>query len=331
MSLDYRSAGVDKEAGYRTVRRIREYAAATHNRRVLGQIGAFGACYDISGYREPVLVSGTDGVGTKLKVAFALKRYDTIGIDAVAMCVNDILCHGARPQFFLDYLSCGELEPEVAADIVKGVAEGCRRSGAALIGGETAEMPGFYAPGEYDIAGFAVGVVERSRLIDGGEVRAGDVLVGLPSSGFHSNGYSLLRKALPDFSRLYRGRTIGQWLLTATKIYVQPVLSVLEDHPVHGMAHITGGGLPENLPRAFGPGLGAVVETDALPELPLLELLAGRIETRECFSTFNMGVGFVLIVPPQAVAAVVETLRARGEDAFTMGHIEAGDGLVRFR
>lgn len=332
MSLDYKSAGVDKEAGYRTVRRIREYAAATHNARVLGQIGAFGACYDLSGYREPVLVSGTDGVGTKLKVAFALERYDTIGIDAVAMCVNDILCHGARPQFFLDYLSCGELKPEVAADIVKGIAEGCRQSGAALIGGETAEMPGFYAPGEYDIAGFAVGVVEKSGLIDGSAARAGDILIGLPSSGFHSNGYSLLRKALPDFSRLYRGRSIGDWLLTATKIYVQPVLSVLERYPVHGMAHITGGGLPENLPRAFGPEFGAVVETDALPELPLIELLAGQIETSECFSTFNMGVGFVLIVPPEVADDVVKTLHAQGENGFRMGQLEkAGKEPVLFR
>ena len=329
MSLDYKSAGVDKEAGYLTVRRIREYAAATHNPRVLGGIGAFGACYDLSGYREPVLVSGADGVGTKLKIAFALKRYDTIGVDAVAMCVNDILCHGAKPQFFLDYLACGELAPQVAAEIVKGIAAGCRQSGAALIGGETAEMPGFYAPGEYDIAGFAVGVVEKSRLVDGGEVRAGDVLIGLPSSGFHSNGYSLLRKALPDFSRLYRGRTIGQWLLTPTKIYVAPVLAVLERYPVHGMAHITGGGLPENLPRAFGAGLAAVVETGALPALPLLELLAGRIEEDECFATFNMGVGFVLIVPPRAAQGVMETLHAQGEAAFVIGRMETGETPLR--
>jgi len=230
MSLDYKSAGVDKEAGYDTVERIKRYAGATHNARVLGQIGAFGAFYDLSGYRHPILVSGTDGVGTKLKIAFALGKYDTIGIDAVAMCVNDILCHGAAPQYFLDYLACGKLEPEVAADIVKGVADGCAQANAALIGGETAEMPGFYQAGEYDIAGFAVGVVEKADLIDGSKVAAGDVLIGLPSSGYHSNGYSLLRKIFTDLDAVVDGKSIGEHLLTPTKIYVKPVLAALAAH-----------------------------------------------------------------------------------------------------
>lgn len=324
MSRDYKSAGVDKEAGYDTVRRISAYAAATHNPRVLGQIGAFGAFYDLSGYREPVLVSGTDGVGTKLKIAFALEKYDTIGIDAVAMCVNDILCHGATPQYFLDYLACGKLEPKIAADIVKGIAEGCRQSGAALIGGETAEMPGFYSQGEYDIAGFAVGVVEKSQLIDGSRVQEGDAVIGLPSSGYHSNGFSLLRQIFPDITEIVAGKSIGQWLLTPTKIYVKPVLAVLDKHTVHGMAHITGGGLPENLPRAYGKHLTARIDCAKLPSLPLAERLESQIDREECFATFNMGIGFCLIVPQQQAAAVITTLQQHGEAACLIGQMHSG-------
>lgn len=324
MTLDYKSAGVDKEAGYDTVRRIKAYAAATHNPRVLGQIGAFGAFYDLSGYREPILVSGTDGVGTKLKIAFALEKYDTIGIDAVAMCVNDILCHGATPQYFLDYLACGKLDPQTAADIVKGIAEGCSRAGAALIGGETAEMPGFYAPGEYDIAGFAVGVVEKSQLIDGSKVQAGDEIIGLPSSGYHSNGFSLLRRIFPDITQTVAGKTIGQWLLTPTKIYVKPVLDVLNKHTVHGMAHITGGGLPENLPRAYAGNLSARIDTAALPALPLAEYIYPKVSREECFGTFNMGIGFCLIVPPAQSEAVIKTLQQHGEQARLIGQIHPG-------
>lgn len=324
MSLDYKSAGVDKEAGYDTVRRIKAYAAATHNPRVLGQIGAFGAFYDLSGYREPVLVSGTDGVGTKLKIAFALEKYDTIGIDAVAMCVNDILCHGAAPQYFLDYLACGKLNAETAADIVKGIADGCQQAGAALIGGETAEMPGFYQDGEYDIAGFAVGVVEKSAMIDGSQVQAGDVLIGLPSSGYHSNGYSLLRKIFTDFNQVIDGKSVGEHLLTPTKIYVKPVLAALAKHRIHGMAHITGGGLPENLPRAYSEGLTAVVDTATLPSLPLMHEISRHVAKDECFGTFNMGVGFVLIVPATEAEAICQTLRENGENPLIIGKMQSG-------
>lgn len=321
MSLDYKSAGVDKEAGYDTVERIKNFAKATHNPRVLGQIGAFGAFYDLSGYRHPILVSGTDGVGTKLKIAFETKTYHTIGIDAVAMCVNDILCHGAKPQFFLDYLACGKLEPEVASQIVKGVAEGCLQAGSALIGGETAEMPDFYQKGEYDIAGFAVGVVEKDDLIDGSKVEAGDVLIGLKSSGYHSNGYSLLRKIFKNFDEEYNGKKIGEILLTPTKIYVKPVLEALAKHKINGLAHITGGGLPENLPRAYRSGLTAVVNTEALPALPLMEIVQQQVKREECFGTFNMGVGFVLIVPKTEADGVLKTL---GADAFILGEMQTG-------
>lgn len=321
MSLDYKSAGVDKEAGYDTVERIKNFAKATHNPRVLGQIGAFGAFYDLSGYRHPILVSGTDGVGTKLKIAFETKTYHTIGIDAVAMCVNDILCHGAKPQFFLDYLACGKLEPEVASQIVKGVAEGCLQAGSALIGGETAEMPDFYQKGEYDIAGFAVGVVEKDDLIDGSKVEAGDVLIGLKSSGYHSNGYSLLRKIFKNFDEEYNGKKIGEILLTPTKIYAKPVLEALAKHKINGLAHITGGGLPENLPRAYRSGLTAVVNTEALPALPLMEIVQQQVKREECFGTFNMGVGFVLIVPKTEADGVLKTL---GADAFILGEMQTG-------
>ena len=331
MTLDYKSSGVDKEAGYDTVERIKGYAAATHNPRVLSQLGAFGAFYDLSGYKHPILVSGTDGVGTKLKIAFALAKYDTIGIDAVAMCVNDILCHGAAPQYFLDYLACGKLDPAVAADIVKGVADGCAQAGAALIGGETAEMPGFYQPGEYDIAGFAVGVVEKEALIDGSRVQAGDVLIGLPSSGYHSNGYSLLRKIFPDFNAIKNGKSIGEWLLTPTKIYVKPVLDVLGKHRVHGLAHITGGGVIENLPRAYGEGLTAVVDTSAYPRLPLIEEILAHVAPAECHGTFNMGIGFILIAPPGEAEAIIATLNSHGEDARIIGRMEKGENPINLQ
>ena len=331
MNLDYKSAGVDKEAGYDTVERIKQYAGATHNARVLGQIGAFGAFYDLNGYKHPILVSGTDGVGTKLKIAFTLEKYDTIGIDAVAMCVNDILCHGAAPQYFLDYLACGKLEPAVAADIVKGVAEGCTQAGAALIGGETAEMPGFYQAGEYDIAGFAVGVVEKDDLIDGSKVEAGDILIGLPSSGYHSNGYSLLRKIFTNLNATHDGKTIGEHLLTPTKIYVKPVLDVLGKHRIHGLAHITGGGLPENLPRAYRKGLTAVVDTATFPTLPLMDTVLQHVKREESYGTFNMGIGFILIAPANEADAILATLQTHGEAARIIGEMQSGDAPLILR
>lgn len=332
MTFDYKSAGVDKEAGYDTVNRIKSYAAATHNPRVLGQIGAFGAFYDLSGYQEPVLVSGTDGVGTKLKIAFELEKYDTIGIDAVAMCVNDILCHGAAPQYFLDYLACGKLEPIIAADIVKGIADGCQQSGAALIGGETAEMPGFYQPGEYDIAGFAVGVVEKSHMIDGSKVESGDIIIGLPSSGYHSNGYSLLRKIFTDLSRKVDDeKTIGEILLTPTKIYVKSILGVLAKHTIHGMAHITGGGLPENLPRAYRQGLTAVINTTIMPSLPLFTEVRKHVSREECYGTFNMGIGFILIAPRNEVDAILATLNHFGETGIILGEMSTGNADIELK
>lgn len=329
MSLDYKSAGVDKEAGYETVSRIKNYAQATHNPRVLGTIGAFGAFYDLSGYRHPILVSGTDGVGTKLKIAFALEKYDTIGIDAVAMCVNDILCHGASPQFFLDYLACGQLEPKIAAEIIKGIAEGCKQAGAALIGGETAEMPGFYQKGEYDIAGFAVGVVEKDELIDGSKVQEDDEIIALPSSGYHSNGFSLLRKIFPELTEKYQNKTIGEHLLTPTKIYVKAVLAALKAYKINGLAHITGGGLPENLPRAYPQGLGAVVEKSALPKIPLMDEIQQHVKEEECFGTFNMGVGFILIANKNDSSAILKTLAEHGEQGSIIGKIEKSTHPLR--
>lgn len=323
---DYKSAGVDIHEGYRTVEKIRGYARRTMKPDVLSVLGSFGAFMRIpAGYRSPVLVSGTDGVGTKLKIAFALGRYDTIGIDAVAMCVNDILCHGARPLFFLDYLACGHLESDVAADIVKGVAEGCVQGDLALVGGETAEMPGFYQPGEYDIAGFCVGVCEEADIIDGRLIRAGDVLVGLPSSGFHSNGYSLVRRLFTDLAEPWEGQTIGDALLEPTKIYVHAVQALLAKVAVHGMAHITGGGFIENIPRMFaGPGLKAVVRKDSYP-IPALftEAIRRGADEASVYNTFNMGIGFVLCVDPGDLDKTLAILSEQGEAPVVIGEVAA--------
>lgn len=322
---DYKSAGVDIHEGYRTVEKIKGYAARTLNDNVLSVLGSFGAFMRIpAGYEKPVLVSGTDGVGTKLKIAFALGKYDTIGIDAVAMCVNDILCHGAQPLFFLDYLACGKLDAEVAADIVKGVSEGCLLGDLALVGGETAEMPGFYADGEYDIAGFCVGVCEEDEIIDGRAIRSGDVLIGLPSSGFHSNGYSLVRKLFTDLSEPWQDRTLGEELLTPTRIYVQPVQSLLKEVPVHGMAHITGGGFIENIPRMFAAkDLKAVVELDSY-EVPAIfrEAIRRGADEASIYNTFNMGIGFVLCVDPADQEKTLATLRGQGEAPVVLGRVE---------
>lgn len=341
-ALDYRSAGVDIGAGNRAVKLIAPLARSTFRPEVLGDIGGFGGfCRLPGGYREPVLVAGADGVGTKLKVAFALDRHDTVGIDCVAMNVNDILAHGAEPLFFLDYLAVGKLEPERVAQVVAGVAEGCRRAGCALLGGETAEMPGLYAPGEYDLAGFAVGVVERSRLIDGSAVRPGDVVLGLASSGLHSNGFSLVRRVfMPEgsagLSRLDRpypelgGRVLGEVLLEPTRIYVRSVLDLLGRVAVRAMAHITGGGLVENVPRVIPRGCRVVIQKGSwpIPEIFHLVRREGPVPEEEMWRVFNMGLGFVLVVDRDEADLAVEILSRAGEQVYRVGWVEPGEGLL---
>ena len=326
--LTYREAGVDIEAGDALVERIRPMAERTMRPEVLGGIGGFGALFEISKkYREPVMVSGTDGVGTKLKLAFRLKKHDTIGIDLVAMSVNDILVSGAEPAFFLDYFACGRLDVGVAADVVKGVAEGCFQAGCALIGGETAEMPGMYDPNEYDLAGFAVGLVEKSAIINGSTIAAGDAVIGLASSGCHSNGYTLVRtvvaKSSSDLYEEFDGRTLGEALLEPTRIYVKPVLATLAKIEVKGIAHITGGGLTENVPRVLPEGTCALIEQArwAMPSVFKWLKKQGNIEDAEMYRTFNCGIGMVLVVAKADAAATIGELAAHGVDAFEIGAI----------
>lgn len=346
--MDYRQAGVDVEAGRAFVDKIRELVNGTRRPEVLGALGGFGGCFELpAGYRQPVLVSGTDGVGTKLKIAQALDRHDTVGIDLVAMCVNDVLTMGAEPLFFLDYLATGKLAPEQLAQVVAGVASGCKTSGCALLGGETAEMPGFYAPGEYDLAGFCVGIVEKDQMLDGSRVAVGDRLIGLASSGVHSNGFSLVRKIVAEGTRDAReaGRPIGySWdekprilggqslaevLLTPTQLYVKPVLAALKSElTIHGMAHITGGGLPENLPRCLGEGRSIQLVPDSWPVLPVFEWIraAGEVSRVDMFNTFNMGIGFVVIVPPEQTDMACEQFANEGIGAYAIGEVVAGAG-----
>ncbi|AUR52497.1 phosphoribosylformylglycinamidine cyclo-ligase [Aquella oligotrophica] len=327
--VTYKSAGVDKEEGYKSVGLIKDMVKRTYNKNVLTELGSFGALYELGKYNNPVLVSGTDGVGTKLKIAFTLNKYNTIGIDCVAMCVNDILCHGAKPLFFLDYLACGRLDAEVAAQIVSGITEGCLQSGAALVGGETAEMPGFYQPGEYDIAGFAVGVVEKDAVITGDKIREGDVIIGLPSSGVHSNGFSLVRKLITDLTIDFNGMPIGEALLTPTKIYVKPVLAVLEKFAVNGMAHITGGGLYENIPRVIPDGLCATIDKAKIKALPIFDLIEKLgVPREEMYGTFNMGLGFVMVVNPDNAANIVKILEENGEFPEIIGTITSGNEKI---
>ncbi|MDQ0285917.1 phosphoribosylformylglycinamidine cyclo-ligase [Desulfofundulus luciae] len=339
--LTYADAGVDIAAGNRAVELIRDSVRSTFRPEVLTEIGGFGGLFalDTSRYRQPVLVSGTDGVGTKLKIAMLMDRHDTIGIDAVAMCVNDILVQGAEPLFFLDYLAVGKLVPERVAAIVSGVAAGCRQAGCALIGGETAEMPGFYGPGEYDLAGFVVGVVERERIIDGSTIRPGDRLVGLPSSGLHSNGYSLARRVLLEVAGYgvdtYQedlGRTVGEEMLEPTRIYVRTVLPLLEQFDIRGMAHITGGGLTENIPRILPPGTAAVLERRSWPVPPVFSLIQsiGRVAEEEMFRTFNMGLGLVMVVPGEQTDALLTHLSQLGEKAYLVGEIAGGGREVKY-
>ncbi len=336
MALTYRDAGVDMDEGDRLVELIKPLARPTLRPEVLAGIGGFGGLFalDVKKYREPVLVSGTDGVGTKLKVAFATDRHATIGQDLVAMCVNDVAVVGAEPLFFLDYFATGKLSAEQGAQVVQGIAEGCRLAGCALIGGETAELPGFYAAGEYDLAGFAVGVVERSRIVDGRAVSPGDLVIGIASSGVHSNGYSLARKALLDRHPLdarldgLGGRTLADALLEPTRIYAKDVLALLEQVQVRSFAHITGGGLPGNVPRNLPDGTRAVLDERRWPRPAIFDVIEreGQVSRDEMYRTFNMGLGLVAVVAPRDEAAALAVLRARGLDAWTVGAIEQGAG-----
>jgi len=337
--MDYRQAGVDVKAGRAFVRRIREMVASTHRPEVMGGIGGFSGLFQLpTGYREPVLVAGTDGVGTKLKLAHQCDRHDTVGIDLVAMCVNDVLTCGAEPLFFLDYLATGKLDEDQLAAVVAGITKGCKQAGCALLGGETAEMPGFYLPGEYDLAGFCVGLVEKSQMLDGAQVQIGDVAIALPSSGIHSNGFSLVRKiveqagldlseSLPELGTA----SLGEVLLTPTRIYVAPVLAALRAGlPIHGMAHITGGGLPENLPRCLGEGQSVHVDPTSWEVPPLFTWLesAGSVARPEMFNTFNMGIGFVVLVPGDRADQTCRFFQTQGLAAWLLGEVVAGQGEV---
>ena len=325
--ITYKESGVNIEEGYKSVKLIKDYAARTMSNYVLNGLGSFAGMVELpEGYKKPVLVSGTDGVGTKLDIACKKKKYDTVGIDCVAMCVNDILCHGAKPLFFLDYIACGKLEAEVSSDLVKGVAEGCIKSQCSLIGGETAEMPGMYKEGDYDIAGFAVGIVDKDKIINGKDIKAGDKLIGIASSGVHSNGYSLIRKVFKNLDEDFNGKAIWEELLTPTKIYVKPVLSLLEKFNIKGMAHVTGGGFYENLPRMLSEeGLSIVINKNSyeIPEI-FKKLMELGVQEEEIYNTFNMGIGFVLCVEEDEVEEVLKELSKQGEKAFEIGYINAG-------
>lgn len=329
--ITYKEAGVNIEEGYRSVKLIKEYAARTMSQYVLNGLGSFAGMVELpSGYEKPVLVSGTDGVGTKLEIAFKNKKYDTVGIDCVAMCVNDILCHGAKPLFFLDYIACGKLEAEVASDLVKGISDGCVDSDCALIGGETAEMPGFYSDGEYDMAGFAVGIADKDKIINGSNIKEGDKLIGIASSGVHSNGYSLIRKVFPDLNEEFNGEEVWKTLITPTKIYVKPVLKLLESYEIKGMAHVTGGGFIENVPRMFNGGnFTAVINKDSYPLPAIFERIIEKgVDKDHMYNTFNMGIGFVLAVKEEDVTPIIKALEAMGEKAYEIGYVTSGgDGI----
>ena len=341
-SESYRAAGVDITAGYKAVELMKKHIARTRNEGCVDDVGGFGGCFglNLAGMEEPVLVSGTDGCGTKVKLAILMDKHDTIGIDAVAMCVNDIICCGAKPLFFLDYIACGKNIPEKIAGIVSGVAEGCVQSGAALIGGETAEHPGMMPVEDYDLAGFAVGIVDKKKIIDKNRMKPGDVVIGLASTGIHSNGFSLCRKVFDIDSNpdsLYEareelgGKSIAETLLTPTKIYVKSILALLEKVDVRGISHITGGGFYENIPRSIPDGLGAKIDKAAVRVLPIFDLIAktGNIPERDMFNTYNMGVGMSVVVPAAEAETALEILRANGEDAYVIGEIvESGDKVI---
>ena len=323
--ISYKDSGVNIEEGYKTVDLIKKHTSKTMIPGVLNGIGSFAGMFEIGQYKNPVLVSGTDGVGTKLEIAFRMKKYDTVGIDCVAMCVNDILCHGAKPLFFLDYLACGKLEAEVAADIVKGVADGCIQAGCALIGGETAEMPGFYSDGEYDIAGFSVGIVEKDKIIDGSNIKSGDVLIGIESSGIHSNGYSLVRSLIKDLDMDFKGKKIGDVLLNPTKIYVKTIQRLMESFDIKGMAHITGGGFYENIPRMFKGDFTAVIDKASFNIHEIFKhIMSLGVDEEHMFNTYNMGIGYVVCVRDEDTFKVIRTIEDMGERAYKIGFVEDG-------
>jgi len=339
--LTYKAAGVDVEAGYETVRLIKQHTRRTMIPGVLGELGSFGGFFEIAkdSYKNPILVSGTDGVGTKLQIAFMTGKHDTIGVDCVAMCVNDVVCHGAKPLFFLDYIGTGKLEPNVAADIVKGVCDGCVEAGCALIGGETAEMPGFYKQGEYDLAGFAVGIVDKDDVINGSGVSDGDMLIGIASSGIHSNGFSLVRKLFFGINKFDISKkfdeldcTLGEELLKPTRIYVKTVQELLKKHKIGGIAHITGGGFIENIPRTIPSGFKAVIKPGSFEIPPVFKLMQklGNIEDMEMYNTFNMGIGLVLTVKKEDAGETLNTLRNLGEKAYIIGSVAKGEGGIEF-
>ena len=339
MSQAYKNAGVDVEAGYKAVELMKKHVKRTDIPGVLSGIGGFGGLFEIgTGYKNPVLVSGTDGVGTKLKLAFIMDKHDTVGQDCVAMCVNDIACGGAKPLFFLDYIAVGKNVPERVADIVKGVADGCVKAGCALIGGETAEMPGFYAPDEYDLAGFSVGIVDKDKIIDGSKLEAGDVIIGLKSSGIHSNGYSLVRKVfnVDDTSDCAKrmntysdelGMTVGEALLTPTRIYVKPLLAAIDKVEVRAVSHITGGGFIENVPRMLKDGTRARINKNSFDRLPVFDMIQklGDISERDMYNTYNMGIGLMLAVPEEQADSALAALKESGEDAAVIGEIVNGE------
>lgn len=338
-SESYKEAGVDITAGYRAVELMKKHIKGTLTGGALSDIGGFGGLFelDLTGIKKPVLVSGTDGVGTKLKLAFMMDKNDTVGIDCVAMCVNDIICSGAKPLYFLDYIACGKNVPERIADIVKGVCDGCVAAGSALIGGETAEMPGFYPENEYDLAGFAVGIVDKDKIIDNKKTEVGDVLIALPSSGVHSNGFSLVRRIIEkkslDINEKYiylSGRTLGEALLEPTRIYVKPVLSLLEKVTVRGISHITGGGFYENIPRSIPDGLGARIDRTAVRVLPIFDIIKreGSVSEHDMFNTFNMGVGMSITVKKEDADKALSLLKEAGEDAYVIGEIVKSDEKV---
>ncbi len=341
MAITYKDAGVDIDAGDLFVRKIKPYVKSTFRPEVMTHIGGFGGLFALKKYKDPVLVSGTDGVGTKLKIAFLTNRHDTVGIDLVAMCVNDIIVQGAEPLFFLDYFATGRLKPEAHSDIVKGIAEGCRQSGCALIGGETAEMPSFYGENEYDLAGFAVGVVEKKKIIDGSKIKPGNALIGLASSGLHSNGYSLVRKVLlekagygvDDILFELGDKPLGEVLLTPTRIYAKTVMALMKDFEILGMAHITGGGLTENTPRMLPKGAQAVIRKGTWEMHPIFTLIKKKagVDDNEMYRDFNMGIGMVLAVPAKQADAVMKKARKLGEKAYRIGEIVKGKQLVKYK